>query len=101
MDDAEECDRIAIIDGGRIVALGTPAELESLVGGDVVELRTEDDATAAIQLHERFGLEARADGGALRVEVSDGAAIIRGSSASRPSPSSRWRPIGRASTTSS
>ncbi len=76
MDEAEECDRIAIIDGGRIVALGTPAELKSLVGGDVVELRTEDDAAATAQLRDRFGLEARADGGSLRVEVPDGAAVI-------------------------
>lgn len=76
LDEAEECDRIAIIDGGRIVALGTPEELKSVVGGDVVELRTEDDVVAAAQLRERFGLEPRTDDGSLRVEVPDGASVI-------------------------
>lgn len=76
LDEAEECDRIAIIDGGRIVVLGTPAELKSLVGGDVVELRTEDDAAAVEQLRTRFGLEARADGGTVRIEVADGAGVV-------------------------
>lgn len=76
LDEAEECDRIAIIDGGRIVALGTPEELKSVVGGDVIELRTEDDVVAAAQLRERFGLEPRTDDGSLRVEVPDGASVI-------------------------
>src|ERR1700726_3982501 len=40
MDEAEFCDRIAIIDQGKIVALGTPAELKTKVGGDVVTITT-------------------------------------------------------------
>src|SRR2546428_12931174 len=36
MDEAEYCDRIAIIDRGKIVALGSPEELKGLAGGDVV-----------------------------------------------------------------
>ena len=42
MDEAEFCDRIAIIDQGKIVALGTPAELKTKVGGDVVTITTPD-----------------------------------------------------------
>src|SRR6202165_4401418 len=38
MDEAEFCDRIAIIDKGTIVALGTPDELKARVGGDVVAI---------------------------------------------------------------
>jgi ABC-2 type transport system ATP-binding protein len=76
MDEAEECDRIAIIDNGRIVALGTPSELKALVGGDVVTLATEDGATAAAQIRSRFGLQPRAEHGSIRVEVSDGAGFI-------------------------
>src|SRR2546430_1266682 len=45
MDEAEYCDRIAIIDRGKIVALGTPEELKGLVGGDVVTITsTKPDA---------------------------------------------------------
>jgi ABC-2 type transport system ATP-binding protein len=39
MDEADNlCDRIAIIDNGRIVALGSPSDLKASMGGDLVEL---------------------------------------------------------------
>src|SRR5664280_2418769 len=47
MDEAEICDRIAIIDHGQIVALDTPSKLKAMVGGDVVTVCTDDDARAA------------------------------------------------------
>ncbi|HET6301773.1 ATP-binding cassette domain-containing protein [Microbacterium sp.] len=40
-------DRIAVLDGGRIVAVGTPAELKSRIGGDTVELHDEHGALVA------------------------------------------------------
>jgi len=46
MDEAERCDRIAIIDQGEIVVLGTPAGLKASVGQDRVRVRTGDDAAA-------------------------------------------------------
>jgi ABC-2 type transport system ATP-binding protein len=58
MDEAEYCDRIAIIDGGRIVALDTPAALKASVAKDRVSLRTDDDDAAISALRERFGVEA-------------------------------------------
>jgi ABC-2 type transport system ATP-binding protein len=76
MDEAEECDRIAIIDDGRVVALGTPRELKAMVGGDVVTLATGDNATAAAEIQRTFGLQPIADNGSLRVEVPDGAEFI-------------------------
>ncbi|HET6380747.1 MAG TPA: ATP-binding cassette domain-containing protein [candidate division Zixibacteria bacterium] len=62
MDEAEECDRIAVIDGGRIVALGTPAELKAMVGGDVVTIATGDNARAAAEIATTFGVEPMVDG---------------------------------------
>lgn len=44
MEEAEVADRIALIDSGRIIALGTPKELKSRVGGGVILLGTQDDA---------------------------------------------------------
>jgi ABC-2 type transport system ATP-binding protein len=76
MDEAEECDRIAIIDHGTIVAQGTPAELKAMVGGDVVVIVTEDNETAAREIRERFTIEPIADEDRLRIEVSEGAAFI-------------------------
>ncbi|MBJ6633054.1 ATP-binding cassette domain-containing protein [Streptomyces sp. I5] len=46
LDEAENCDRLAIIDGGRLVAQGAPAALKAAVGSDRVVLRTHDDPAA-------------------------------------------------------
>src|SRR6266536_3790921 len=76
LEEAEWCDRVAIIDHGRIVALGTPAELKAQVGGDVVVLSTDDNARATTELSERFAVEALQDNGTLRIEVPDGADFV-------------------------
>ncbi len=76
MDEAEYCDRIAIIDRGKIVALGTPNELKGQVGGDVITLTAADVAAAAQEIEQRFGMHPLADDGALRLEVRDGAGFL-------------------------
>jgi ABC-2 type transport system ATP-binding protein len=76
MDEAEWCDRIAIIDHGRIVALGTPEELKARVGGDVVTLSTDDDGRAAVEIAERLSVIPTVDGAGLHLEVADGAAFV-------------------------
>jgi ABC-2 type transport system ATP-binding protein len=50
MDEAENCDRIAIIDHGQIVALDTPEALKGLVGGDIVTVRTSNNEAAISKL---------------------------------------------------
>ncbi len=52
MEEAEHCDRIAIIDQGRIIALDTPAALKNGIGGDVIKLKTEDDDEALALITE-------------------------------------------------
>jgi ABC-2 type transport system ATP-binding protein len=76
MDEAEFCDRIAIIDRGSIIALGTPDELKSMVGGDVITLTTPDSEGATREVKELFGLEPIREDGSLRLETSDGAAFV-------------------------
>ena len=76
LDEAERCDRIAIIDGGRIVAEGTPAELKSVLGADRVELRTGDDETAATTLRTRFGVHAVAGPRGVQVDTEEGARLV-------------------------
>jgi ABC-2 type transport system ATP-binding protein len=56
MDEAENCDRISVIDHGRIIALDTPDKLKDSLGGDVVTLIAEDNQAAARELKERFSL---------------------------------------------
>jgi ABC-2 type transport system ATP-binding protein len=76
MDEAERCDRIAIVDRGQVAALDTPAALKATVGEDRVMLRTADDAVAAERIREVLGVEATADGEGLTVLVPDGAAFV-------------------------
>ncbi|GLY28767.1 ATP-binding cassette domain-containing protein [Kineosporia sp. NBRC 101731] len=78
LDEAEQCDRIAIIDGGRIVAQGTPDELKAVIGAARIGLRTGDDRAAARTLREKFGLEADPvdDGQGLRFRAKDGARLV-------------------------
>jgi ABC-2 type transport system ATP-binding protein len=76
MDEAEHCDRIAIIDHGKIVALDTPSNLKAGVGGDIVHLRTDDNARAGEEIRARFGLEPERHDGELRLEVPRGDEFI-------------------------
>ena len=55
MDEAEHCDRIAIIDHGKIVAIDTPEALKASVGKDRVQIETADDEAAITELRRRFG----------------------------------------------
>jgi ABC-2 type transport system ATP-binding protein len=75
MEEAEVADRIALIDSGRIVALGTPTELKARVGGGVVTLKTDDDERARAWLTER-GFAPEPGGQAITLVHADPAAII-------------------------
>jgi ABC-2 type transport system ATP-binding protein len=76
MDEAEHCDRIAIINEGQIVALDTPAALKSGIGKDRVQITTQDDERAIAELGARFGLEAAVHEGAVTFAVAEGAAFV-------------------------
>ncbi len=76
MDEAENCDRIAIIDHGKIIAIDTPSNLKSQVGGDVMQISTADNLAAAKQLKEALDIEAIPDDGGLRFEVREGDRFI-------------------------
>src|SRR4051794_2514746 len=57
MDEAEYCDRIAIMDNGELVVVDTPEALKRSIGRDRVSITTDDDESAMRLLAERFGLE--------------------------------------------
>nr|KXH77634.1 MAG: ABC transporter ATP-binding protein [Candidatus Thorarchaeota archaeon SMTZ1-83] len=76
MDEAEHCDRIAIIDHGKIIALDTPQELKAQMRGDLVDLQTGDDALTEKELVAKHGIMVRGDSQGLHFEVPNGAEFI-------------------------
>jgi ABC-2 type transport system ATP-binding protein len=76
MDEAEYCDRIAIMDKGVIVVLDTPDALKASIGHDRVTLTTDDDGAAIAALAEHFGIEAKMSEGALVFGVPAGELFV-------------------------
>jgi ABC-2 type transport system ATP-binding protein len=76
MDEAEWCDRIAIMDHGQIVALDGPETLKAQVGTDRVTIHTDDDEAAIAALADRFAVEARMSEGAVAFGVPGGEEFV-------------------------
>lgn len=72
MEEAERCDRLAILSQGRLVALGTPTELKREIGGDVILLEARDPESLARRIHQRYGIEARVLDHKVRLEREGG-----------------------------
>jgi len=72
MEEAERCDRLAILSEGKLVALGTPAELKQEIGGDVILLDTPNAESLAERLRERFHVNAQVLEGQIRLERTNG-----------------------------
>jgi ABC-2 type transport system ATP-binding protein len=76
MEEAEYCDRIAIIDHGEIVVLDTPEALKANVGKDRVQIHTADDEAAIAALKERFEVEAAIRDGGVTFSVHSGEEFV-------------------------
>jgi ABC-2 type transport system ATP-binding protein len=76
MDEAEFCDRIAIMDRGEIVALDSPEALKGRVGADRVRIEVDDDDAAIEALRDRFDIEAGIAEGAVMFAVPGGEEFV-------------------------
>ncbi|MFD6098530.1 ATP-binding cassette domain-containing protein [Nocardiopsis flavescens] len=76
LDEAENCDRIAIMDAGAVVALAPPGELKAAVGRDMVRVGTDDPGALVGLLEERFSVKAELRGAEVVFAVADGAAFV-------------------------
>ncbi|MEZ5361930.1 MAG: ABC transporter ATP-binding protein [Bryobacterales bacterium] len=72
LEEADKCDRLAILDQGSLVASGTPDELKSRIGGDVITLTSSDSTTLERKLREKFQIEAQVINGTVRFEQERG-----------------------------
>jgi len=76
MDEAEYCDRIAIMNAGEIVVLDTPEALKASVGKDRVQIQTSDDEAAMAALRDRFELDSAIREGQVTFSVAGGERFI-------------------------
>jgi ABC-2 type transport system ATP-binding protein len=76
MEEAEHCDRLAILNEGKLVAMGTPADLRHEIGGDVILLDTPNPEALAERIRGRFNLDAQVLGGQVRLERENGHRFI-------------------------
>lgn len=76
MDEAEACDRIGILDGGRLVAMDSPETLKRSVGGEVVSVRVGSPERFQAEVLGRFGLETMVVDDTVRVECKDGQTVM-------------------------
>ncbi len=76
LEEAERCDRLAILDRGRLAAEGAPDELKKQIGGDVIVLGAREPDVLCRQIQERFSVAASAVDGAVRIERERGHEFI-------------------------
>ncbi len=76
MDEAEWCDRIAIMDHGEIVALDAPEALKGGIGKDRVTIHTDDNGAAIAALQRQFGIEGQVSEGAVVFGVAAGEEFV-------------------------
>lgn len=76
MEEAEHCNRIAIIDHGKIIALDTPTRLKDMVHGDVVRIVTVDNERAGREIETAFPVTVREENGGLSLEVERGEEFV-------------------------
>jgi ABC-2 type transport system ATP-binding protein len=75
-DEAEECDRLAVLAHGRVVATGAPDALRARVPGDVVTVEADDPVALAREIRDRLGLEARPGAHGVHVERERGHELV-------------------------
>ena len=72
MEEAERCDRLAILNQGKLVALGTPTELKREIGGDVILFEAADPEALARRIRDRFAVDATVIDRHVRLEIENG-----------------------------
>jgi ABC-2 type transport system ATP-binding protein len=77
MDEAERCDRLAILDRGRIVAIDTPDALRRKIGGDVLTIRGENPAQLCAEIEKRWGVRPTSVDGSIRLEHPEARGLLR------------------------
>lgn len=75
MEEAERCDRLAILDRGKLVACGTPTELKSRIGGDCITIEADEPEALSEEIGRRYSIRTATIGRAIRMEAAPGVAM--------------------------
>ena len=76
MEEAEKCDRVAILNNGELVAIGTPEALKSQIGGDIIAIETSDPEALSRDIQKKFGGSPKVVDGVVRLEHEKGHEFI-------------------------
>jgi ABC-2 type transport system ATP-binding protein len=77
LEEVERCDRVAILDRGRIVAVGAPSALEAELGGEVISITCRDPRTLAGAISQRYGVEGQVLERTVRIERAPSPDLVR------------------------
>jgi ABC-2 type transport system ATP-binding protein len=77
MDEAERCDRVAILDRGRLIGVDAPHALKAKIGGEVIVIQAPDTQGLAARIEARFGCAVSVVDGAVRIERARGPELVR------------------------
>jgi ABC-2 type transport system ATP-binding protein len=69
MEEGDRCDRLALVDRGRLVAQGSPESLKGEIGGEVVLISTDDPEALCVEMRQRLDLDATVQGSRVRLET--------------------------------
>jgi len=76
LEEAERCDRLAILHKGKVVAIGEPMALRGEIGGDVVTVRSRDPQQLAAGIREKLGEQAEVVDGTVRLSKDRGHELV-------------------------
>ena len=76
MEEAERCDRIAILHEGNLVAWDQPQSLKSEIGGDIILIEGKDISSLSHKIEQNIGEKTQAFNGSLRMESRDPHAVV-------------------------
>ncbi len=76
MEEAARCDRLGILDEGKLIALGTPDELQAMVGGDSLTIQAEHKDALAIEIQNQLQVDVQKVGDVLRIEQENGHELL-------------------------
>ncbi len=76
IEEGDRCDKLAILNHGKIVAAGTPEALKKKIGGDIISIQTGEPQDVAAEIKKKFNMDAVVLNDVVRLEKEDGHKFI-------------------------